>query len=167
MIPKHSACLVKFAAVCLIALLFAGCKEEGAQSEKGSKPGEAQAPTEQVPAGEALKSLSTATLTGVKIEGGAGAPMTTINIAASGPFGSNVVPKTDPVRLIAVLHNATIGETPKSIDVNNGTVNRVEIAQLDTGKAPAVRIAIGLDKKTKYRVVPGESTLTIEVQNVK
>lgn len=161
---KHFAHLLKFAAVCLIALLFTGCKEEGAQSEKGSKPGEAQAP---VPAGETLKSLSTATLTGVKIQAVPGAPTTKILIAASGPFGSNVVPKTDPVRLVAVIHNASKGAAPENIDVNNGTVNRVEIAQLDTGKDSAVRITIGLDKKTEYRVVPGESALTIEVQNVK
>lgn len=173
MIPKHFEYILKAAAVCLMVLLFAGCKEEAAKSGKEVKTGEAQAPA-QAPeiskpeaAAEAMKSLPTVTLTGVKIQSEPGAPSTKINIAASGAFGSNVVPKTEPVRLIAILHNATIGNAPKSIDVNNGTVKRVEIAQLDTGKAPAVRVTIGLDKKTAFRTIAGDSALTIEVKNVK
>lgn len=164
---KHFAHLLKLAAICLVALLFAGCKQEAANSDKGVKPGEAQAPAPPGTAGEALKSLPTATLTGVKVQSVAGEPTTKINIGANGPFGSTVVPKTDPVRLIAILHNATVGDAPKKIDVNNGTVNSVEIAQLDTGKGSAVRITIGLDKKTDYRTIPGESALSIEVKNVK
>lgn len=150
-------------AVSLVALAVAGCKGE---PEKAAQP-QPVANTQETAAPEGSKSLPTVTLTGAKVEAGPDKASTRISITASGPFGSNVVPKSDPERILVVLHNAKAGDVPKNIEINDGTVSGVEVAQLDTGKGPAVRITISLARKTAHRVIPGESALMIDVKKAK
>lgn len=173
MLSKYFIRLSTYAVISLFLLGAAGCKEESAVSEKGVKSEETvkpieagkTAPQEKTAATvEALKSLPTVTLTGTKIQENPAGPSIRINISASGAFGSNVVRKSDPERIIVIMHNANAGESPRNIEVNDGTINRVGIAQLDTGKAPAVRITIGLSKKTSYEVSSGESVLMIDIK---
>lgn len=173
MISKYFIRLSTYAAISLFVLGAAGCKEESALTEKGVKTEEAAKPIEagktanqekSTETVDALKSLPTVTLTGTKVQENPAGSSIRVTISASGAFGSNVVRKSDPERIIVIMHNANVGEAPRNIDVNDGTVNRVEIAQLDTGKAPAVRITIGLNKKTTYEVSPGESALVIDIK---
>lgn len=161
MISKYVIRLSTYAAISLFLLGAAGCKEESTVSEKGVKS------EEVAKQAESAKSLPTVTLTGTNIQEHPSASSVRINITASGAFGSNVVHKSDPERIMVIMHNARIGETSKSIEVNDGTIRRVEIAQLDTGKGPAVRITIGLNKKTAYKVIPAESALFVDIEKIK
>ena len=148
---------VAWVAICCMLFALAGCNGKEVQPEKSVK-------TETKSPQEALKSLPTVTLTGVKLEDNGADHATRIIIAATGAFGSNVVQKTDPDRIIVILHNALVGEATKNIEVNDGTINRVEIDQLDTGKGKAVRLTIGLAGKTDYQVVPAEGAVMIDVR---
>jgi hypothetical protein len=68
------------------------------------------------------------------------------------------------LNVIVILHNAKKGQAPPGIDVNNGTINRVVIDQLNVGKGTAVRITIGLEHKTDYLVTPAANGLLIDVR---
>lgn len=147
MILKFAAELVKCLCISLIVFSFAGCKNkvEKAVQEKGpeSKP--------------------VVTLTNVKVQNEPGMDQIKVIIATSGAFGYSVVPKSDPERIIAVIHNAKIGEFPNNIEVNNGTINKIETVQLDTGRGSAVRITIGLDRKTPHEPIPADGVLVIAI----
>lgn len=166
MIAKLGVRLPKGLSIILIALAIAGCRGEVEKAVQPQKPAAPTAPTAPT-APEALKSLPTVTLTGTKVQQIADKPFERVVITASGAFGSNVVRKSDPERIIVIMHNAKIGEAPKSIEVNDGTISRVEIAQLDTGKGSAVRVTIGLAQKTTFEVVSAESALMIDIQKKK
>lgn len=163
MIAKLGVRLPKGLSIILIALAIAGCRGEVEKAVQPQKPAAPTAPA----APEALKSLPTVTLTGTKVQQIADKPFERVVITASGAFGSNVVRKSDPERIVVILHNAKIGDAPKSIEVNDGTISRVEIAQLDTGKGSAVRVTIGLAQKTTFEVVSAESALMIDIQKKK
>lgn len=155
-------CLPKGLVLFLVALALAGCSGEAGKSVQPGKPGK-QAPAVT---SEALKALPTVTLNGAKVLHIIDSPFERVVISASGTFGSNVVQKTDPERIIVILHNALAGEAPNSIEVNDETISRVEIAQLDTGKNPAVRITIGLLGKSTYEVIPAERSLNIDIKKI-
>ncbi len=146
--------------ICLGVIGMAGCKE---RSEKVSQPENEIAPGKTAPPQD-LKSLPTVTLTGTKILENVIESAVRVEITASGAFGSSVIRKTDPERIIIILHNAKKGEVPPQIAVNDGIINLVEIAQLDTGKGAAVRITIGLDHKTDYAATPAVNGLVIDVR---
>ena len=141
-------------------IVTAGCKggaEKVPQPEKETAPVKTMSPAE-------LKSLPTVTLMGTKIQDNVIESAVRCEITASGAFGSNVVRKTGPELIIVILHNAKKGQAPPGIDVNNGTINRVTIDQLDVGKGTAVRITIGLEHKTDYLVTPAANSLIIDVR---
>lgn len=150
------ALLSRCVAICLLPLSFAGCNKP-TQSGAVAKPAEATA-------SQSPSSLPAVTLSGAKVLQDPASPTVQVLITASGSFGSNVIRKSDPERLIVIMHNAQIGEAPEAIEVNDGTINRIEIAQLDSGKGPAARITVGLLAKSEYRVVPGEGALTLEIK---
>lgn len=144
--------------ICVIAL--AGCKggpESVSQPEKETASVKTMSPAE-------VKALPTVTLTGMKILDNIVESAVRVELTASGAFGSNVIRKTGPERIIVILHNAKKGEVPPQIAVNDGTINTVDIAQLDTGKGTAVRITIGLEHKTDYLVTPAVNGLKIDVR---
>lgn len=154
--------LVKLAAVCVVALSFCGCTGKTKEPEKMAA---APAPVAQAPMTlEQVNALPPVVLTGLKVIAVEGAPVTRIDIGASGAFGSNIVPKRDPVRLVAMVYNAEIGKAPKSIEVNDGTVKGVRIDQVPSGDRSAVRVTIELVKETMYRLTPGESAVSIEIK---
>lgn len=90
--------------------------------------------------------------------------VTRITIAGSGTFASQVIRKEDPERIILLIHNAEAGDLVGSIEVNNGTVGRIEVAQLESGQGPAVRITVGLAGKSEFRVVPAENALAVDLR---
>lgn len=145
MILKFTAGLAKCLCISLIIFSFAGCKDkaEKAVQEKGpdSKP--------------------IVTLTNIKVQNDPGMSQIKVIIATSGTFGYSVVPKSDPERIIAVIHNAKLGDVPNKTEVNDGTINKIETVQLDTGRGPAVRITIGLDRKTPHEPMPADGVLVI------
>lgn len=160
MIKNNIVRIAKVSAICLGAVVFGGCAEKTGQTENAAKPSLANP---ALPAThENPKALPEVTLTATKVEEYPADSVARVVIAASGPFGSNVVEKTDPNRIVVIMHNAKKGEAPQFIDVNDGTINRVEIDQLDTGNGTAVRITVGLDKKPEYRVTPAKSSLIID-----
>lgn len=159
MMLRYGIQLLQSTAVCLAAFAVIGCSE---RSGKDAEHEKAPAPAENVTS--QLKSLPTVTLTGTKIQENLIESAVRVMITASGAFGSNVIRKTDPERIIIILHNAKKGEAPPIIEVNDGAINRVEIAQLDVGKGTAVRITIGLDRKTDYVVTPAVNGLMIDVR---
>jgi len=158
--------LAACAAITLAAVFATGCNERTAASLGGAAKQENAAPQGGATLQQTLSS-SPVTLTGTKVLEDGASPTLSVRITATGPFGSNVVEKSDPQRIMVIMHNATIGEAPGSIEVNDGTVGKVEIAQLDTGKNPAVRITIGLLGKVPFKVVPGESALQLEIGKLK
>lgn len=160
MISKHAIHWLLVIVLCLGAISLAGCKggsERVSQPEKDMAAGKPVSPAD-------LKSLPTVTLTGTKIQDNLIESAVRVMITASGAFGSNIIRKAEPERIIIVLHNTKKGEAPPVIEVNDGTINRVEIAQLDVGKGTAVRITIGLDHKTDYVVTPAVNGLMIDVR---
>lgn len=163
MISKLESRQLLIIAVCLGMIVTAGCKngtEKAAQPEKETTSVNTISPAD-------LKSLPTVTLTGTKIQENMGESAMRVEITASGAFGSNVVRKSDPERIIVVLHNATKGNAPPVIEVNNGVINRVAIDQLSVGHGTAVRITIGLEHKTDHRVTPEGNGLIIDVRKGK
>jgi len=147
-------------AVCFGVIVTAGCKkgtEKAAQPEKETTSVNTMSPSD-------LKALPTVTLTGTKIQENMSESEVRIEITASGAFGSNVVRKADPERIIVVLHNATKGNAPPVIEVNNGAINRVAIDQLNVGNGTAVRITIGLEPKADHVVTPAKNGLIIDVR---
>ena len=160
MISKHEIRRFLVSVICICVIALTGCK---GGSDKVSQPAKETAPVEIV-SPEDLKSLPTVTLTGAKILENVVESAVRVEITASGAFGSNVVRKADPERIIVILHNAKKGEAPPGIDVNNGTINRVVIDQLNVGKGTAVRITIGLEHKTDYLVTPAANGLLIDVR---
>lgn len=157
MIAQRNLHKLKGLAVFFALVAILGCKEE-------PPPAAAPAKSLKPPTAEALTSLPTVTLTGIKVQTDPQAPTTRVIISASGAFGANVIPKSDPERLIVILHNAEKGQAPAEIEVNDGVIKGIEIAQLNTGKQTAVRETIRLNYKTDYKVIPGESLLTIEIR---
>lgn len=150
---KHNIHQIIIMTACLAVIGIAGCKGKS----EASKPETAVTPA-------MIRSLPTVELTGTKILENPALSTVGVEIIASGTFGSNVVPKNDPERIIVVLHNATKGKTPPEIKVNNGTINRVAIDELNTGKGTAVRITIGLVHKSDYVVTPVTNGLMIDVR---
>lgn len=146
--------------ISLGVIALAGCKDG---SEKVPQPEKETAPVETMSPAE-VKSLPTVTLMGTKIQDNVIESVVRVEITASGAFGSNVVRKTEPERIIVILHNAKKGQAPPGIDVNNGTINRVVIDQLNVGQGTAVRITIGLEHKTDYLVTPAANGLIIDVR---
>lgn len=132
-------------------------------SESVPQPEKETAFREPVSAAD-LKSLPAVTLTGTNIREDLLESGVRVEITASGAFGSNVIAKSGPERIIVILHNAKKGVVPPKIEVNDGVISRVEIAQLDTGRGTAVRITIGLEKKTDYVVTPSINGLMIDVR---
>jgi len=160
MISKHEIRWLLVIIICLGVLALAGCKggsENVSQPEKETASVKTMSPAE-------VKALPTVTLTGTKILENIIQSGVRVEITASGAFGSNVIRKTGPERIIVILHNAKKGEVPRQIAVNDGIINKIEIAQLDTGKGTAVRITIGLDHKTDYVVTPATNGLMIDVR---
>jgi hypothetical protein len=144
------------------ALVFAaGCKEE-AKTKNAPQPG-----GDQLQAVDKAYALPTVTLVGTKILETPGSPVVQVRIAASGPFGSNVTAQKNPDRLLIMVHNALVGKAPKSIEVNDGTINRVDIAQHKNGSQQAVGITVGLAGATSYRLVPEQSAVLLEIARVK
>lgn len=158
--------LAACAAITLLAASAAGCNEKTAASVDGAAKQESAAPLGAATLQQTLSS-DPVTLTSTKVLEDAASPTLSVKITATGPFGSNVVEKSDPQRIMVIMHNATIGEAPGSIEVNDGTVGKVDIAQLHAGKNPAVRITIGLLGKVPFKVVPGESALQLEIGKLK
>ena len=160
MIPKREIRRSVIVIICFSIIALAGCKggsEKVTQPDKEMTSGNAMSPAD-------VKSIPAVVLTGAKIQEDPDASAVRVEIMASGLFGSNVVPKTDPERIIIVLHNATKGDMPPNIKVNKGTINHLEIAELNTGKGTAVRITIFLDHKSDYRVTPADNGLLIDVR---
>lgn len=138
---KFARCFI----VALMLLSFAGCKEQEGKAVKETQ-------------GEALPEV---TLTDVKVDNASGAGATNVVIVASGTFQYSVVPKSDPERIIAVLHNTKTGNFPKALDINDGAISKIETVQLDTGRGPAAKITIHLKHKTPHEVVPTPGVLMI------
>lgn len=157
MIFRLAGRLAACAAITLLLLGVAGCKENSVVAEKTAanqpEPGMSDPPK-----------LPVVTLAGAKVLQDAGSPTEVVQISATGPFGSNIIPKQDPDRIVVIVHNANIGDAPARVEVNDGTITNLEIAQLNSGKGPAAKITIGLTAKTEHRVVPGESMLSVEVK---
>lgn len=145
-------------AICLLPLSVAGCNKP-TQTGAAAKSVEAQV-------SQAASTLPVVTLTGAKVLEDPASPTVQVRITADGPFGSNVILKSDPERIIVIMHNAKIGEAPEKVEVNDGTISRIEIAQLESGKGPAARVTVGLMAKTQYRVVPGDGALGLEIKKV-
>lgn len=138
-------------------LVISGCNEKTGASKPPEMPQKYAEKLESQPAKPLI-------LAGIKIEDDAGLQAKKIIITASGPFQFNVVPKADPDRILVVLHNTTTGKNAGTIKVGDGTISSVETVQLDTGKAPAVRITIGLQKKADYKVIPGEGSMAVAIR---
>ena len=158
MISKHEIRRLLSIIICMLAL--GGCKggsENVSQPEKETASVKTMSPAE-------VKALPTVTLTGTKIRENILKSAVRVEITASGAFGSNVIRKAGPERIIIILHNAKKGEVPPQIAVNDGTINMIDIAQLDTGKGTAVRITIGLDHDADYVVTPAVNGLKIDVR---
>lgn len=178
--------------ICLAAILFAGCqeqKEKPVETGKSVEAGKAAEPAEPVEAGKPappaspahevsilppghpalaprqdLKSLPRVSLAEINVQESEDGSVTRITIAGGGTFASNVIRKEDPDRIILLIHNAEAGELAGSIEVNNGTVGRIEVAQIESGQGPAVRVTIGLTENTEYRVVPADKELVVDVR---
>jgi hypothetical protein len=146
--------------ICLGIIALSGCKKG---PEKVSQPEKETAPVATLSPAE-VKALPTVTLTGTKILDNIIESAVRVEITTSGAFGSNVVRKAGPERIVVILHNAKKGQAPPGIDVNNGTINHVVIDQLNVGKGTAVRITIGLEHKTDYVVTPAANGLIIDVR---
>lgn len=153
-----------------ILLTVTGCKEkidtpvpspERPATVAPPHPVEALSPG--APKSGTLKAMPFVALTGLNIEGGTKSKLTRIVVKVSGNFLYNAVLKDNPGRLIVILHKTAKGKAPKKIEVNNGTVNKVEIVELDTGKGPAVRITIGLDRKIRYQAFPSNGSLVLDI----
>jgi hypothetical protein len=160
MISWHEIRRFLVGVICICVIVLAGCK---GGSDKVLQPVKETAPVEMASSAD-LKSLPTVTLTGTKILENVIESAVRVEITASGAFGSNVVRKDDPERIIIILHNAKKGEAPPIIAVNNGTINRVAIDQLNDGKGTAVRITIGLEHKADYLATPAVNGLLIDVR---
>lgn len=144
--------------VSLMALLLAGCvaKPDTPPPDKAPEPVAKDA-------AEAVRALPVVTLLEAKVIESANIPAKRVHITADGPFGSNVIKKSDPERIIVIVHNAQMGKVPQTIEVNDGTISRLETAQLDTGRSPAVRITIGLAGNADFKVVPDQSAIMVDI----
>ena len=111
-----------------------------------------------------LKTLPRVSLSEIEVGESEDGAVTRITITGGGTFVSNVIRKEDPERIILLIHNAEAGELAGSIEVNNGTVGRIEVAQLESGQGPAVRVTVGLAGKSDFRVVPAENALAVDVR---
>jgi hypothetical protein len=154
----------------LLLLTATGCKDKidtpappPERLSTGAPPHPVEALSPAAPKPGTMKTMPSVVLTGLKILGGPQSDLTSIDIKASGNFLYNVVLKDSPGRLIVVLHKTARGKAPEKIEVNNGTVNRVAIAELDTGKGPAVKITIGLDRKIRYQAIPSNGSLLLNI----
>ena len=149
---------------CLLAILqvcfLAGCNG----TPHASTPATSGLAPEKTEAAEALKTLPTTVLTGVKVQKKDGSPYVVVALSASGAFGSNIVEKAGPDRLIVILHNMTKGEAPPQIAVHDGTIEQIDIAELDTGKGPAVKVTIGLTGKTAHDRTTAENSLLLQIR---
>lgn len=110
-----------------------------------------------------IKTLPKVTLGELNVQESEDGAVTRITITAGGNFGSNVIRKENPDRIIMIIHNAVAGDLVGTLQVNNGTVGRIEVAQLESGQGPAVRVTIGLAGKNEYQVVPGDKSLNVEI----
>lgn len=160
MISKHEIQRLLVIVICLGVFVATGCKKG---PDKAAQPGQEAAPTKTM-SPEELKSLPAVTLTGTKILDNVIESAVRVEITASGAFGSNIVRKADPERIIVILHNAKKGQAPPGIEVNNGTINRVAIDQLNAGKGTAVRIIIGLEHEADYHVTSADNGIMIDVR---
>lgn len=142
----------------LAALFLAGCMEpETPPAEKTPQP-VAQDPE------NAIKASPTVTLVEAKAVKSPGSSSVRVHISATGPFGFNVIKKSDPERIIVIVHNAQIGNIPQIIEVNDGAISRLETAQLNTGRNQAARITIGLTGKADYQVVTDENAIMVDIK---
>lgn len=151
------AVLSRYIGICLLPLAFASCNKQTTPTEPAAK-------SVATVVSEAPKALPFVTLSGIKVLPAPASPSLRVQIAASGPFGSNVIRKSDPERIIVIMHNAEIGKAPEKIEVNDGAISRIEIAQMDTGKGPAAKITIVLLVKSVFEVIPAESALILEIK---
>jgi len=148
--------MIRIAGVFLILLSFAGCKEK---VDKPAPPEKPLMQTELPEPKEPLKqespqpeTMPAVTLTALKINEDYTNNLTWLDISASGTFLHNIVLKEHPERIIIVLHNTKKGKAPSKLTVNNGTITEIGIDELATGKGAAVRITVGLSRKTDYKV---------------
>jgi len=174
---KNYRQMVAITGTVFMLFIFSGCKgKTDAPPPSAEKPAvQAKPVPPEKPAGtsEALKpggptsgihgAMPSISLTGLKITEDDSRNLTMFHITLSGDFLYNVVQKADPDRIMVVLHKTTKGKAPEKIEVNNGTISRVEIAELNTERGAAVRITIRLTGKTTYDVLPLDKALYISV----
>jgi hypothetical protein len=175
-----------FSSICLAALLLAGCQEQKTKTEDSAVSGNPEkpatsgppAPLDPVPSVTPpthpvsldqparpvpdLESLQRINLTEIEVGESEDGAVTRITLAGDGPFGSNVIRKENPERVILLIHNADAGDLVGDIEVNNGVINRIEVAQLESGKGPAARVTVGLTGKSEFNVAPAENGLLID-----
>jgi hypothetical protein len=179
-----------FSSICLAAVLFTGCQEQKTKSEDPAETGKTEKPAESgspaplapmapVPAAPPthpaspdhpaqpapkLEGLQRVKLTEIEVGESEDGAVTRITLTGDGPFASNVIRKENPERIILLIHKAEAGDLVGAMEVNNGTVGRIEVAQLESGQGPAVRITADLLGKIDYRVAPADKALALDIR---
>ena len=88
-----------------------------------------------------------------------------INISGDGALEWNAFRLDNPSRLVIDLPGVNNSVAKKSIDVNDGAVQRVRIGQFKGGADAIARVVIDLEGKPEYNVVPDGRTLRVTFGN--
>ena len=84
-----------------------------------------------------------------------------VNIKADGAVEYKAFRLDNPNRLVIDLQGVRNGVRKTSVDVNDGAVQRVRVAQFKGGSDPVARVVIDLASKLEYAIVPDGDRLRV------
>ncbi|MDY7031321.1 MAG: AMIN domain-containing protein, partial [Thermodesulfobacteriota bacterium] len=91
------------------------------------------------------------------------ADRTRLTVQAANPMTYTVFRPDDNAKIVLDIHDAVFEKQEEVIEVNNGTINKIESRQYDNEAGKVARIEIGLDRIVDYEVIKDAEKLVVYV----